>query len=115
MYQSSQHSSRTVTTNTGGCHGLGTLGNVPLASALGRCTAAALSCIQWKAHHKFHVPHDIEYLQLQLQQLQNIQSYSYTKVWGSGLFTGFDLSAWLTSLRGHNALLVPEQQTEGST
>ena len=27
----------------------------PLASAHGRCTAAALSCIQWKAHHKF--PH----------------------------------------------------------
>ena len=46
---------------------MGTLGNVPLASAHGRCTAAALSCIQWKAHHKFHVPHDIEYLQLQLQ------------------------------------------------
>ena len=30
-------------------------GNVPLASAHGRCTAAALSCIQWKAHHEFHV------------------------------------------------------------
>ena len=32
---------------------MGTLGNVPLASAHGRCTVAALSCIQWKAHHKF--------------------------------------------------------------
>ena len=42
---------------------MGTLGNVALASAHGRCTAAALSCIQWKAHHKFHVPHDIEFLQ----------------------------------------------------
>ena len=32
----------------------------------GHCTAAALSCIQWKAHHEFHVPHVIiEYLQLQ--------------------------------------------------
>ena len=30
--------------------------NVPLASAHERCTAAALSCIQWKAHHTFHVP-----------------------------------------------------------
>ena len=47
---------------------MGTLGNVPLASAHGRCTVAALSCIQWKAHHRFHVPHDIEYLQLQLQK-----------------------------------------------
>ena len=45
---------------------MGTLGNLPLASAHGRCTAAALSCNQWKAHHKFHVPHMIiEYLQLQ--------------------------------------------------
>ena len=34
---------------------MGTLGNVPLASAHGRCTVAALSCIKWKAHHKFHV------------------------------------------------------------
>ena len=45
---------------------MGTLGNVPLASAHGCCTAAALSCIQWKAHHEFefHVPHVIiEYLQ----------------------------------------------------
>ena len=43
---------------------MGTLGNVPLASAHGRCTAAALSCIQRKAHHEFHVPHVIiEYLQ----------------------------------------------------
>ena len=47
---------------------MGTLGNVPLASAQGRCTAAALSCIQLKAHLMFHVPHMIiEYLQLQLQ------------------------------------------------
>ena len=51
---------------------MGTLGNVPLASAHGRCTAAALSCIQWKAHHKFHVPHDIEYLQLQQLQITTI-------------------------------------------
>ena len=52
---------------------MATLSNVPSASAHGRCTAAALSCIQWKAHHKFHVPHDIEYLQLQLQlQLQYV-------------------------------------------
>ena len=46
---------------------MGTLGNVRLASAHGRCPAAVLSCIQWKAHHKFHVPHAIEYFQLQLQ------------------------------------------------
>ena len=47
---------------------MGTLGNVPLAYAHGRCTAAALSCIQWKAHHEFYVPHMvIEYLQFQLQ------------------------------------------------
>ena len=32
---------------------MGTLGNVPLASALVCCTVAVLSCIQWKAHHKF--------------------------------------------------------------
>ena len=39
-------------------------GNVPLAYAHGRCTAAALSCIQWKAHYEFHVPHMIiQYLQ----------------------------------------------------
>ena len=45
---------------------MGTLVNVPLASAHGRYTAAALSCIQWKAYHEFHVPHVIvEYLQLQ--------------------------------------------------
>ena len=69
--QSCQRSSHTAINSTGGCHGMGTLGNVPLASAYGRCTAAALSCIQWKAHHKFHVPHDIEYLQLQLQQKNN--------------------------------------------
>ena len=51
--------------NTLGCHGMGTLGNVPLASTHGHCTAAALSCFQWKAHHKFHVSHlIIEYLQL---------------------------------------------------
>ena len=36
---------------------MGTLGNVPLASAHGRCTTAALSCIQWKAHHEFHGIH----------------------------------------------------------
>ena len=55
-------------TNTGGCHGMGTLGNLPLASAYGRYIAAALSCIQWKVHHKFHVPHVIiEYSQLQFQ------------------------------------------------
>ena len=47
--------SRTAITNTGGCHGMGTLGNVPFASAHGRCTVAALSCIEWKAHHKFRV------------------------------------------------------------
>ena len=41
--------------NTGGCDSMGTLGNVPLASAHGRCTVAALSSIKWKAHHKFHV------------------------------------------------------------
>ena len=47
---------------------MGTLGNVPLASAHRRCAAATLSCIQWKAHHKFLVPYAIiEYLQLQLQ------------------------------------------------
>ena len=34
---------------------MGTLGNVPLSSANGRCTVAALSCIKWKAHHEFHV------------------------------------------------------------
>ena len=56
-------------TNTGGCHGMGTLQH---------CTAAALSCIQWKAHHKFHVPHDIEYLQLQ-QQLQQSTVFSGQK------------------------------------
>ena len=32
-----------------------TLGNVPLASEHGCCTVAALSCIQWKSHHKFHM------------------------------------------------------------
>ena len=36
--QSSHHSSHTAITNTGGCHGIGTLGNVPLVSAHGRCT-----------------------------------------------------------------------------
>ena len=41
--------------NIGGCDSMGTLGNVPLASTHGRCTVAALSCIEWKAHHKFHV------------------------------------------------------------
>ena len=42
--------------NTGGCESMGTLGNVPLASAHGHCTVAALSCIlKWKTHHKFHV------------------------------------------------------------
>ena len=60
---------------------MGTLGNVPLASAHGRCTAAALSCIQWKAHHKFHVPHDIEYLQLQLQlQFQLHYNYNFNYI-----------------------------------
>ena len=62
MYQTlqySHHTSHTAITNTGGCHGRGTVGNVPLASALGRCAAAALSCIQWKAHHEFHVSHMI--------------------------------------------------------
>ena len=53
---------------------MGTLGNVPLASAHGRCTAAALSCIQWKAHHEFHVAHVIiEYL----QQQQSIHPYPF--------------------------------------
>ena len=56
---------------------MGTLGNVPLASAHGRRTAAALSCIQWKAHHKFHVPHDIEYLQ------------NYNSEWVNNLFFSF--------------------------
>ena len=42
--------------NPGGCLGMGTLGNVPLTSAHGHCTVAALSCNQWKAHHEFHVP-----------------------------------------------------------
>ena len=43
---------------------MGTFCNVLLASAHGRCTVAALSCIQWKAHHGFHVPHVIiDYLQ----------------------------------------------------
>ena len=36
-------------------YSMGTLGNVPLASAHGRCTVAALSCIEWKAHHKFRM------------------------------------------------------------
>ena len=34
---------------------MGILGNVPIASAHGRYTVAALSCIQWNAHYKFHV------------------------------------------------------------
>ena len=55
---------------------MGTLDNVPLASADGRCTVAALSCIQWKAHHEFHVPHDLEYLQLQLQGTENLNEQS---------------------------------------
>ena len=41
--------------NIGGCDSMGTLGNVPLASAYGRCAVAALSSIKWKALHKFHV------------------------------------------------------------
>ena len=62
--QSSHHPSHKAITNTGGCHGMGNLDNVPFASAHGHCTAAALSYIQWKVHHKFHVPHVvIEYLQ----------------------------------------------------
>ena len=42
------------------CHGMGTLGHVPLASAHGCCTVVALSFIQWKAHHKIsHVTNEI--------------------------------------------------------
>ena len=34
---------------------MGTSGNVPLTSAYRASALAALSCIQWKAHHKFPV------------------------------------------------------------
>jgi hypothetical protein len=43
---------------------MGTLGNVPLFSAHGRCTMAALSCILRKAHHEFRsriAAHDLKY------------------------------------------------------
>ena len=33
----------------------GNLGQCSPASAHGRCVVTALSCIQWKAHHKFHM------------------------------------------------------------
>ena len=49
------HHHRTAITKTGGCYGMETLGNVSISSAHGRCSVAALSCILWKAHHKF--PH----------------------------------------------------------
>ena len=52
---------------------MGTLGN-----AHGCCTAAALSCIQWKAHRVFRrlSTSDIEYLQLQqLQKISQINSH----------------------------------------
>ena len=69
-----------VTTKTRECHGMGTLGNVPLASAHGRCTTAAVSCIQWKAYHKLHVPHVI------IEYLQFTERGKYLKMRGGGTY-----------------------------
>ena len=47
--------SHMMVTNTVGFFSMGTLGNVPPASAHGCCIVTVLSCIQWKAEYNLHV------------------------------------------------------------
>ena len=99
--------------NTGGCFDMGTLGNVPSPSAHGRCTVAALNCIQWKAHHKFHVslvdtrPIDMYYTML----------YSHVQKWHIISQPPFHVTPFFFKWQvkvlgagGYNSIKLPEKK-----